>query len=537
MNRRSKIDWLLALALVGALVSAMSAETDAADAAALPRPNVVLMMVDDLGFADLGCYGATIIETPTLDRLAAEGLRFTQFYNTAKCHSSRVCLMTGLYCFQAGSSSLSRGVTIAEVLRPAGYFTAMVGKWHLADEPTDHGFQRYFGHLSGMTDFFHGNKSFRLNGNKFDDFGDDFYTTDANTDYAERFVDEAVRGKKPFFLYFAHNAPHYPLQAPKHLIEKYRGRFRLGWDELRRQRYAKQLELGIIDPKWKLSPRPDYIPAWTELSEKQQSWEDLRMAVFAAMIERVDQNLARLIEHLKSRGAYENTLILFCSDNGGCPFERTHDMEDHPPWQGGGHLTYDVGWAHASNTPFRWYKQNQHEGGIASPLIVHWPAGLKAQRGSITHQPAHLIDVMPTLVDLGGAAYPQRHEGRLIEPVRGKSLAPVFDGRTRQAHDWLYFQFSTDRAIRQGDWKLASVKGARWELYNLAEDRTELNDLAARHPDRVKELAALWHHVAEHIDRAPAKLRRPVADRPAQAHFKRARGKMPSIPPIPMKLP
>jgi len=521
------------LLVLSALLLLSVPDASAVDAeAAKARPNVVLMMADDLGFSDLGCYGATIIETPTLDRLAAEGLRFSQFYNTAKCHSSRVCLMTGLYCFQAGSSSMDRSVTIAEVLRPTGYFTAMVGKWHLHKEPTDRGFQRYFGHLSGATDFFRGDKSFRLGGEKFKAFDDDFYTTDANTDYAIRFIDEALDADRPFFLYFAHNAPHYPLQAPKELVDKYCGRFRLGWDELRRRRYAKQVDLGIIDPKWALSPRPDYIPAWDSLNEKQKEWEDFRMAVFAAMIDRIDQNLARLIRHLKSCGAYENTLILFCSDNGGCPFERTRNM-DRAPWQGGSHLTYDVGWAHASNTPFRWYKQNQHEGGIASPLVVHWPAGLKAKPGSITHQPAHLIDVMPTLVELTGAEYPSTYGQRTIEPGQGRSLAPILAGNERQPHDWLYFQFSTDRAIRKGDWKLASVKGARWELYNLAEDRTELHDLAGEHPERVKELAELWHHVAEHVDRAPAKLRKPVKDHPARPHFKRAHGAMPPIPPIP----
>ena len=496
------------------------------------RPNIVVMMVDDLGFADLGCYGATIIETPTLDRLADEGLRFSQFYNTAKCHSSRVSLMTGLYCFQAGNSKLSRGATIAEALRPAGYFTAMVGKWHLNREPTDRGFDRYFGHLSGSTDFFYGNNSFRLNGRRFTEFGDDFYTTDANTDYAIRFIDEAIDAEKPFFLYVAHNAPHYPLQAPKEVIEKYRGKFRLGWDELRRRRYAKQVEMGLIDSKWALSPRPNYIPAWEDLSDKEKEWESFRMAVFAAMIDRVDQNVARLIEHLKAKGVYENTLLLFCSDNGGCPFERTHKI-NRPPWKGGTHLTYDVGWAHASNTPFRWYKQNQHEGGIASPLIVHWPKGLGAKAGSITRQPAHLIDVMPTLVKLAGAEYPKEIDGRPIEPVQGLSLVPIFDGEHRKPHDWLYFQFSTDRAIRKSDWKLASVKGAAWELYNLAKDRTELKDLAAEHPERVKELAKLWHHVAEHIDRVPAKLRKPVENRPAKPYFKRAKGGMPEVPEVP----
>ena len=219
------------LPLIRPLLTALciTASAFAAGTGDRPRPNIVLMMVDDLGFADIGCYGATIIQTPALDRLAEEGLRFSQFYNTAKCHSSRVCLMSGLYCFQAGNTSLSRAATIAEVLQPAGYFTAMVGKWHLGREPTDRGFQRYFGHLSGATDFFHGNESFRLNGEPFTGFGDDFYTTDANTDYAVRFIDEALDADKPFFLYVAHNAPHYPLQAPKELIEKYRGKFRIGW--------------------------------------------------------------------------------------------------------------------------------------------------------------------------------------------------------------------------------------------------------------------------------------------------------------------
>ena len=290
--------------------------------------------------------------------------------------------------------------------------------------------------------------------------------------------------------------------------------------------------MGLIDPKWALSPRPEYIPAWDDLSEKQKTWEDFRMAVFAAMIERVDQNVARLVEHLKAKGVYDDTLILFCSDNGGCPFERTSHMTI-PPWRGGSHLTYDVGWAHASNTPFRWYKQNQHEGGISSPLIVHWPKGLKTKPGSITDQPGHLIDIMPTLAEVAGAAYPAEIDGRPIEPVQGLSLIPILDGKHRKPHDWLYFQFSTDRAIRKGDWKLASVKSARWELYNLAEDRTELHDLAAEEPERVRELSDLWHQVAEEIDLAPKKLRKPVEDRPAKPYFKRSKGVMPEIPEIP----
>jgi len=510
--------------LLMASLSAISAHAE--------KPNIVLIMVDDLGFADLGCYGSTIIETPTLDRLASGGLRFSQFYNTAKCHSSRVSLLTGLYCIQAGDESMNRGVTLAEALKPAGYFTAMSGKWHLKNEPTERGFQRYFGHLSGKTDFFNGDNTFRLNGEKFDDFDQDFYTTDVMTDYALRFIDESEQTNKPFFLYLAYNAPHYPLQAPKQDIEKYRGKFRLGWDKLRQQRYEKQVKMGLIDSDHKLSPRPDYIPAWDTLSDKQKEWEAFRMAVFAAMVDRVDQNVARIVDRLEAKGELDNTLILFMSDNGACPFDRTHGM-DKTPWQGGSHMCYDVGWAHAGNTPFRWYKQNQHEGGISSPMIAHWPAGLKTKPGSITHQPGHLIDIMATLLDVAGGSYPNTHDGRSIEPLAGKSLLPIFRGEQRDPHDWLYFLYHDNRAMRMGDYKLVSAEWGRWELYNLAEDRTELSDLADKMPEKVAAMKKQWHHVAEHVDRAPKRLRRPVHDRAPKTPYKRARGKMPPIPQIP----
>lgn len=493
-----------------------------------PRPNIVLVMLDDLGFSDLGCYGSEI-ETPHIDRLASGGLRFTQFYNTAKCHSSRICLLTGLYTGQAGEAKMDRAVTIAELLKPAGYFTAMTGKWHLADEPTDRGFQRYFGHLSGATDFFKGDNTFRLNGKQWSDFGEDFYTTDANTDYAIRFIDEAVDTDKPFFMYIAHNAPHYPLQAPKSDIAKYIGRYKIGWDALRARRFAKQKELGIIGKQAKLSERPAYIPQWDKLTEKQKTWEDLRMATFAAVVDRVDQNMGRLVAHLKARGVYKNTIILLCADNGACPFDRTHSMKRRP-WEAGTHLCYDVGWAHAGNTPFRWYKQNQHEGGISGPLIVHWPGGLKTADGAITHQPGHLIDLLPTLGDLAGAKYPEIFDGRKITSVQGKSLTPIFAGKQRQPHEWLYFQFSTDRAIRMGDWKLVSAKGGPWELYNIAIDRTELIDHAQHHSARVKAMAAKWHDVAERIDHRPANHRKPVKDKPTPLPYKRAKDKLPPIP-------
>ena len=477
------------------------------DCLADDRPNILIVMVDDLGFSDLGCYGSEI-ETPNIDDLAANGLRFSQFYNTAKCHSSRISLLTGLYCFQAGDAKMDRAVTIAELLNNAGYFTVMSGKWHLNKEPTDRGFMRYFGHLSGATNFFTGDATFRLNGQPWSDFNEGFYTTDATTDYAIEFIDEAIASGKPFFAYHAHNAPHYPLQAPKVDVMKYRGRYRIGWDKLRMQRYDRQLKMGLIDAK--LSPRPKRIPAWNELTSEEQDWEDFRMAAFAGMVDRVDQNMGRLIQHLKDKGVWENTLVLFCSDNGGCPFERTRGKE-LKPWDPNSYWTYDVGWANASNTPFRWYKQNQHEGGIASPLIVHWPSGLTAKKGSITHQSGHLIDFMATCLDVAQAEYPSNFAGRDIEPLQGKSLLPIFQGKDRPGHDALYFQFSNNRAIRVGDWKLVSARGGRWELYNLNQDRPELDDLASQRPEMAAKLKARWHAMAQNVDHAPNRVRKPVS--------------------------
>lgn len=487
------------------------------------KPNILLIMVDDLGFADLGCYGSEI-ETPHLDALAKRGLRFSQFYNTAKCHSSRVSLLTGLYCYQAGNTALSRGVTIAEVLQRAGYFTAMTGKWHLQKQPTDRGFMRYCGHLSGATNFFTGDNTFRLNGEPWSDFDKDFYTTDAFTDYAMKFIDEAVEAGKPFFTYVAYNAPHYPLQAPKENVMKYWDRYRTGWDAIRQARYEKQLELGLFEKPWTLSPRPDEVPAWDSLGDEQKQWEADRMAVYAGMVDRLDINIGKLVAHLRDKELLDNTLIMFCSDNGACPFERTRGR-DLKPWDPKAYWTYDVGWAHVGNTPFRWYKQWQHEGGISSPMIVHWPAGLKTQAGTVTHQPAHLIDYMATCIDVGGGQYPQTFDGRDIEPLAGKSMVPIFKGEQRKGHEYLYQQFGPNRALRQGPWKLVSSRSGAWELYDLRSDRTELNDLAAKHPDRVRQMARQWRHIAEQVEQAPKKVFEPVKDRPVPYRFKRQKTK------------
>ena len=487
------------------------------------RPNIILIMADDLGFADLGCYGSEI-KTPSLDTLAANGLRFTQFYNTAKCHSSRVSLLTGLYCDQAGSTKLSRGATFAEVLSDAGYFTAMVGKWHLGEQPTDFGFQRYWGHLSGSTNFFTGDNTFRLNGNKWDVpamlNGRPFYTTHAVTDFAIEFLEEATRQDKPFLLYAAFNAPHYPLQAPEEEVRKYDGRYNGGWDQLRIERHRRQLESGLLPAKWKLSPRPDHVPAWHTLSVEDRRWEADRMEVYAAMVDVVDQSVGRLVDFLKDKGIFDNTLILFCSDNGACPFERTSGRY-LKPWDSKSYWTYDASWAHACNTPFRLYKQNQHEGGISSPLIVHWPDGLKIERGAITNQPGHLIDFMATFIELTGASYPKDIGDRRMDPLQGRSLLPIFRGEIRQPHETLYFHFGTDRAMRQGPWKLVSAKLGKWELYNMDEDRTELSDLSGQKPERVEAMEMEWFRMAEHIDRLKGRALAPVGESVKSLNFRK----------------
>jgi len=484
--------------------SATGAEPAASDHHA--RPNIVVILVDDLGFSDLGCYGGEIA-TPNIDKLAAGGLRFSQFYNCAKCETTRATLLSGLYHPEVGVGKLNHCMTIGEAMRRAGYRTLMSGKWHMAGEPTERGFDRYFGHLSGATDFFLGDNTFRLNGETFEVPKEGFYTTDAVTDYAMEFLRDAVTPQaaeapsadQPFLLYLAYNAPHYPLQAPKEEIDKYFGKYMCGWDALRKQRRQRQIEMGLFARPWMLSPRPADVPAWDSLSPAEQKYEDFRMAVFAAMVDRLDQNIGRLLKQLDKIGAAENTLIMFLSDNGACPFERTRNMDKHKAWEGGSHLTYDKRWAGAGNTPFRWYKQNQHEGGISTPLVVHWPAGLKTAAGSVTHQPGHLIDIMATLLDVAGSDYPDAYRGRSLKPLRGKSLLPILQGEERDGHEALFFQFTNNRAVRQGDWKLVCARGGPWELYDMSVDRTELNNLAAQKPELVKELAAKWRAWAEEV--------------------------------------
>jgi arylsulfatase A-like enzyme len=455
------------------------------------RPNVLVIMTDDLGFSDVGCYGGEI-ETPHLDRLAADGLRFNQFYNTAKCHSSRVSLLTGQYCIAAGDTALSHAVTSAEVLGNSGYFTAMTGKWHLKKQPTDFGFDRYFGHLSGACNYFKGDKTFRLNGQPWQVPDSGFYTTVANVDFALQFLRDARTAGKPWYLYVAFNAPHAPLHALAQDYAKYKGRYNQGWDVVRAARVAKQKRMGLLPADLKASPRPQHIPAWETMEPWRQKYEANRMSTLAAMIHCVDREVGRLVNDLRSHNELDNTLILFVSDNGACPYDRRRPLLDVEPTDGETALGDSTGWAWARNSPFRYYKQNQFEGGIATPAIVHWPTGLKTTAGAIIRTPAHLIDVLPTLAEICQSPIPDQWPGRDVRPVSGVSLALLFRGQAPGSRPPIHFLFSRDRALRDNDWKLVSFRGEVWELYHMAKDRTELNDLAQAKPQRLRAMIKTW---------------------------------------------
>jgi len=479
--------------------------------AAADKPNVLLILVDDLGWSDLGCYGSEI-ETPNLDRLAANGLRFTSFYSTAKCHSSRVSLLSGRWCRQAGDEGLARAVTIPEVLQPAGYFTAMTGKWHLQKQPTDFGFQRYWGHLSGSTSYFTGDKSFRMNGEVWEVPKKDFYTTTANADFAINFLTEARETKKPWMLYMAFNAPHAPLHALEQDYKKYEGRYAKGWDEVHAARVARQKEMNIFGKEVAVPARPDHLPAWKDLPADHKAWEEKRMTAYAAMIDRLDHEIGRVVKDLEKNGELDNTLILFFSDNGACPYDRKSAHPDLMPWEPASKWSDSTGWAWARNAPFRFYKQNQFEGGASTPAIVHWPKGLKTKPGAFNDTPAHLVDVLPTLADIAGAEIPKEYPGREPTPLAGVSLKTVLEGKPLGKRPPIHLMFSQDRGLREGDWKLVSFKAGKWELYNLAEDRCETNNLAAKHPEILERMIKEWHRMAKDEVLATSAEQKPVSD-------------------------
>lgn len=474
------------------------------------KPNIVLILADDMGFSDLGCYGGEI-ETRNLDSLAAEGLRFSQFYNCAKCSPTRNSILTGLYHQQTDIGKGQNCVTIAEVLRPAGYTTLAAGKWHVGSTPMDRGFDRYFGMLGGSCSYFFPDKTFRLDREPFTTNDKNFYTTNAFTDYALEFLDEAGRKKdKPFLLYMAYNAPHYPLHALPEDIEKYLGKYLKGWDLVRTERYRRLIQMGLIDKKWAMSSRVadrhksfSDIPPWDQVEDKQA--EDLNMAVYAAMVDRMDRNIGRILKKLRELKAEDNTLVMFLSDNGGCPYER-NKTKDIPPGPAESYRTYDSAWANVSNTPFRLYKRFNHEGGNATPLIVRWPAVIK-KGGTITHQVGHIIDIMATCLDVAGTEYPSQYKGKKIAELEGKSLLPIFEGHKRQGHEAIFWEFMRNKAVRKGKWKLVTVGNNPWELYNMETDRTELNDLSGKMPEKVKELAGLYDEWVQRCKMAQSKKR------------------------------
>jgi arylsulfatase A-like enzyme len=536
-------------------------------------PNIILIMSDDMGYSDIGCYGGEI-RTPNLDSLAGKGLRFTQFYNTARSCPTRASLLTGLHPHQAGvghmvenrgnahyQGSLNKNcVTIAEVLKTAGYSTYMAGKWHVtsyvsgkkdndqSNWPLQRGFDRYFGTLQGAGSFY--DPYSLLSGNKLIPATENFYYTDAISDTVSRFIREH-KEKNPYFIYVAYTAAHWPLHALKKDVDKYKGMYDKGWDAIRSERYKRMIEMGLIDPSWPLSPANPDIP-WEK--EKMKKWNAACMEVYAGMIDNMDQGIGRIITALKEKGEFDNTVILFLQDNGACaenyglvrtgkdtirvnpdtlkPMapgqmqmlgEPVQTRDGRPVRVGRGifpggpdtFISYDKSWANTSNTPFRMYKHWTNEGGISTPLIISWPNGITSQ-GEYRHQPGQLVDIMATITDLAHATYPKEFKGNEIIPMEGASLFPAF----KKDSVWdktLYWEHEGNRAIRKGDWKLVSeawpipqtldtletLPLKLWELYDMKTDRSELKNLADKYPDRVKEMAAEWQNWAERIGAVP----------------------------------
>jgi arylsulfatase len=493
-------------------------------AGAEKRPNVVVILADDLGYSDIGCYGGEI-RTTNLDRLAKGGVRFTNFFNTARCCPSRAALLTGLYSHQAGVGHMTedhklpgyRGqlnrncLTLAELLRLAGYRTYMVGKWHVSSDanmktangswPLDRGFDHFFGTINGAGSFFAPTTLTRDRA-PIEAPKTGFYYTDAIADNACQFLDEHQKehAERPFLLYTAFTAPHWPLHALKEDIERYRGKYREGWDVLRARRHERMKELGILDPAWK-APPSDAGKAWQDVPEAKKDELDLRMAIYAAQVDRMDQEIGRIVDTLRRHGALDNTLVLFMADNGGCAEVIERGKAGAELGGPDSFASYGQGWAYLSNTILRLFKHWVHGGGVSSPLVAHWPAGISA-RGELRRQPGHLVDVMATCVELSGAKYPEEFAGQKITPLAGKSLVPAFADRPIE-REAIYWEHEGNKAILAGDWKLVSKHPGPWELYNLKADRAETTDLASSEPERVRAMSAQWQAWAERSNVLP----------------------------------
>lgn len=548
------------------------------------RPNIILIMSDDMGYSDIGCYGSEI-ETPVLDNLAANGIRFSQFYNTARCCPTRASLLTGLYPAQTGMGFMTshenepgyqgeignQCVTIAEVLKPAGYRTYMSGKWHVArnssDEdslkynwPLQRGFDRFYGTIVGAGSLW--DPWALTRGNKFITPVNDteyhpeekWYYTDAISDNAVKYIEEhqTTSPDNPFFMYVAYTAAHWPLHAPDDEIALHQGKYDEGFAAIRMKRYQKLIELGLINEKWAMS---EQVGLWDTLTNKE--WYARNMEVYAAMVSRMDKGIGEIVNSLKENKLLDNTIVMYLQDNGGCaetlgwlnrdntfaklPELRTFDPMDPDELQtrlvpeqtrdgfpvivqsekvmaGPPHSYHAYGptWANVSNTPFRKYKHWVHEGGISTPLIVHWPSTIQS-KGEVRHQPSHLIDIMATIIDITGAVYPENHNGNDITPYEGKSLQGVFTENSEIEREAICFEHEGNRGLRQGKWKLVSkaYPGAghfrkvdeiplnEWALYDMEEDRTELNNLANENPEKVKELSEMWQKWAKRTNTVP----------------------------------
>ncbi len=495
------------------------------------RPNNIIILADDMGYSDIGCFGSTVARTPNLDQMAGTGLVMTQFYNASRCCPSRASLLTGLYQHQAGVGDMvntrvepayqgylnNNCVTIAEALKNSGYNTYMAGKWHVGTAP-DHwpvkrGFDHHFGLIDGAGSYFDPTHPYRPNQHltvALDDKpyqpGKDFYATDAYAGYAVKYIKDNKATGKPFFLYMAFTAPHWPLHALPEDIANYKGKFMGGWDKLRQERFEKMKRSGIIPASTKLSVRDSRVPDWDTLTDKEKAdWDD-KMAVYSAMVDRMDQNIGRIRKALKETGQDQNTVIMFLSDNGashetikGPGF--TQEMQEASARQASdptSFTAYGFPGANVSNTPLALFKHWEYEGGISTPFIVSYPAVIKHQMKST--QPGHIVDLMSTCLDLAGGKYPATYRGQPIKPTEGISLKPLIEGRTWKGHDALFWEHEGGRAVRQGDWKLVSqYPENKWQLFDLKNDRSEQNDLAAQYPDKVSTLAKLNQQWADRI--------------------------------------
>lgn len=487
------------------------------------QPNIVLILADDMGFSDIGCYGSEI-NTPNLDRLANEGVRFSQMYNNTKCCPSRAALLTGLYPHQAGVGEMTdvdlpipeyqgflndESVTIADVLGAAGYKTYLSGKWHLGEEPgqwpLDHGFDECFAFINGASSYFDfepyqnqlwppGNELKLVRNKELASVSDKkFYSTDLYTDEAISFIKNTQK-EKPFFLYLAYTAPHWPLHALPEDIAKYEGKYNDGWDVIRQKRYENLKKLGLIDDSTKLSEKNKSDRDWDKLSDSEKEYESRLMEVYAAMIDRMDKNIGRLMDELKSSGKLDNTVILFLSDNGGCKAgmlagtKYIHERfnPDALPGTPESFTGYGLNWANVSNTPFREFKSDIHEGGISSPFIIWYPGIFPA--GKINHTISHIVDVLPTLAELAGTSYPETFQGRKIRPAEGKSLVKIARDKQNAAEQTYYFEHQGNCGLISGDWKIVRFRNKPWELYNLKYDRSETTDLAEKNQAKRNEL-------------------------------------------------